>query len=80
LAQRELFNLGDIKMKRSEILKAFKLWENSELRTLRFGQWFLNNYFPDVIAPVIFHDTNPRTALNRIVNDKRFCNEEEKNQ
>ena len=66
-------------MKRSDIVKQFHVWESAE-SSQRFGQWFLNTHFPQEIATEIFYCENPRKALNMIVNDNRFCDDEWLNQ
>lgn len=39
---------------------------------LRFGQWFLSRYFPDVADPDLFFETNPGKAVAMILSSQDY--------
>lgn len=55
-----------------EIGKAWRVYFGQASRQERFGQWFLNRYFPEEVAPEIFYAKTPGEALQLIMADPRF--------
>lgn len=62
-------------MTRKEILAAFRTWDADPVQTLRFGQWFLNRYHPDMAWSEVYYCENAKKALNMILWDSRTCSE-----
>lgn len=43
--------------------------EAADLKGIRFGQYFVNNYMPkDTVWPELFYETDTRTAIQMILN------------
>jgi hypothetical protein len=60
-------------MNQSIICDAYMDWYDSvSTNHLRFGQYFLIKYFPNITAPEIFYEENPDKAFTLIV--ESFCN------
>lgn len=42
---------------------------------LRFGQYILNEYFPSMINPTLFHEKDSARALTIMLHDPNICSD-----
>lgn len=61
----------------TEVTTAYLTWQRIVPRELRFGQYFLNTYFPDTPAPEIYYLSDTAEAFAKIITDIRFCERSE---